>query len=107
MMICRDIRHRWLQYGEHRIQAYKECLFLGRHGEKLWTCKHCDEVFRDKKYLQVDHIEPVGTRAYTWEDIGPYAEKMFKSKCQGLCGKCHKIKTDKERNRRKKNVEQT
>lgn len=84
MFICKDIRRRWLQYGENRI-----------HHDNF--CAKCGVV----KLMQIDHIKPLGPRPRAWEDLGDYAKRMFTNKCQALCTACHKAKTDRERKRRK------
>lgn len=90
MMICKDIRRRWCQYGENRKQI----------GVGALACHMCSTVWI--KGFQVDHIKPLGPRPRMWSELGPYAEKMFERKCQLLCKSCHKIKTDTERERRQK-----
>lgn len=85
MMICKDIRRRWFQYGENRKDLYR--------------CTECAEC--GKAGSDVDHIIPMGKRPRTWAELGDYAKRMFENKCQVLCKKDHKIKTDLERKRRK------
>lgn len=84
MMICRDIRRRWLQYGENRKNP-------------ICVCKHADGII----LLDIDHITPLGARPRKWEELGRYAKKMFERKCQALCKTCHKEKTVYERQKRK------
>jgi len=86
MMLCRDARRRWMQYGENR-------------GKKPDVCPKC-EMNAPK---QSDHIIPLGGRprdSVEFKDLGPYLTKMFNRKCQWLCEVCHKKKTHKERKRR-------
>jgi len=100
MFICKDIRRRWLQYGENRkLQYNKAIVFVG-----IDKGRHCDicKQFKLKDQLDIDHIKPVGSRPRKWEDLGKYAEVMFERQCQALCKSCHKQKTDGERKRRKK-----
>lgn len=87
-MICRDIRRRWLQYGENRD------ILRG-------VCSRCRLAARPPVRYDIDHIEPLGARPRRWEDLGDYTQKMFERKCQALCKPCHKEKTDRERKRRK------
>ena len=86
-MICRDIRRRWLQYGENRTVEDFSCYKCG--------------VDNTLGKLQIDHIKPIGSRPRKWSELGAYAESMFERKCQALCKKCHKEKTDNERKKRK------
>lgn len=83
MMLCRDIRRRWMQYGENR-----------RVKEQL--CKQCG----NREVEEIDHIEKVGTRPYTVEDLVPYIKRMLFLPCQGLCKPCHKIKTAEQRGKK-------
>lgn len=85
MMICRDIRRRWMQYGENRKNLNTQCSI-------------CNKRMGD----QIDHIEPVGPRPRTLLFLGVYAKRMFSLRCQRLCVICHAIKTKLERDRRKK-----
>lgn len=87
MFICKDIRRRWLQYGENRLDLEYNCFQCG-----------VDDTLGK---LQIDHIKPLGSRPRTWNELGDYAKRMFENKCQALCKKCHKAKTDAERKRRK------
>lgn len=88
MMICRDIRRRWMQYGENRQISRNECAL-------------CFSYSGDIK-LDIDHIEPVGPRPRRFEYLWIYATRMFTLKCQALCKQCHVKKTKLERDRRKK-----
>lgn len=94
MMICRDIRRRWLQYGENRSQF--------KTGHDVLECMRCGETVGLN--AQIDHIKPLGARPRKWEELGKYAKAMFERECQALCKPCHKQKTDLERKRRKKNA---
>ena len=84
MMICRDIRRRWLQYGENRKNPVNRCKHL-----------------KKEEKGEVDHINPVGSRPRTWFRLGPYAEAMFENACQVLCSTCHFKKTKREREKGK------
>lgn len=85
MMLCRDARRRWLQYGENRKSAKTAIL-----------CEQCTK--QDAK--EFDHIDPLGPRPRTFMSFGPWLEKMFTGKCQALCKACHNSKTKRERKRR-------
>lgn len=97
MQICKDIRRRWLQYGENR-----KTVSLDRPDSLGFRCPACNSYWTFSK-LQIDHIVPLGPRPRTWEELGPYAKKMFERKCQALCKSCHQEKTKAERERRKSN----
>jgi 5-methylcytosine-specific restriction endonuclease McrA len=75
MMLCRDVRRRWMQYGENR-------------NVPDLLCAHCGL----KRKLQKDHIYPIGKRPQSFYDLGDYAYRMFNGECQGLCGPCNRKK---------------
>lgn len=83
MMLCRDARRRWMQYGENRKGLPDMCAKCGwRQGE------------------QRDHIIPLGPRPRVPHGIGEYFEKMLYTRCQNLCKNCHRRKTNEERKKR-------
>ena len=81
MMLWKDARRRWLQYGENRKEAV------------VGLCVHCGA----REAVEGDHIERVGARPRTPEEFGPALRRMLYGKCQGLCEQCHGIKTKAER----------
>jgi len=81
MMLARDVRRRWLQYGENRTK-------------KTEPCKKCGAV-----PTQADHIKAIGSRPRQPEDFCTYIWNMFNRKCQPLCKKCNKEKQDAKRKR--------
>lgn len=81
MFLTKDIRRRWQQYGENRPFSLKKIR------TKCVSCR--------ARATQWDHIEAVGTRAYTIEDIVPYIKKMLHGKCQPMCARCNAAKGDK------------
>lgn len=82
MFLCRDIRRRWMQYGENRTYNLKTTRI---------TCMLCQE-----RATEWDHIDPVGTRAYTIEDLVPYIKRMLFNECQPLCSDCNAKKGAKK-----------
>jgi len=91
MMICRDIRRRWMQYGENRIIIDRFCPHVVFVDNNINMADH-----------QIDHISPMGPRPRTWDELTGYARRMFENDCQILCKRCHLVKTNEERERRKK-----
>jgi 5-methylcytosine-specific restriction endonuclease McrA len=85
MMLCKDVRRRWMQYSDIR-----KAISLNM------VCVICGSVA-----VEIDHIEPVGSRPLVLHELGEYAEKMFYSPCQALCKKCHYEKTQKQRKERR------
>lgn len=82
MFLCRDIRRRWMQYGENRPYDLTT--------KKGYTqCVKCPN-----QAIEWDHIDPVGTRAYTIEELVPYIKRMLYGTCQPMCMKCNQLKGD-------------
>lgn len=84
MMLARDVRRRWLQYGTNRNIGSGKC-----------------NVCRIKEGTEIDHIEPVGKRFRAVDEITAYVNRMLFLRCQRLCKQCHLMKTKEERNARK------
>lgn len=80
MMLARDVRRRWLQYGQNRKLFDGECIKCGK-----------------EPGTEIDHIRAVGKRPRTPQEFGDYIEKMFYSPCQRLGRKCHAEKTKEDR----------
>lgn len=87
MMLCRDARRRWFQYG------------INRSTVKGQLCVQC----KKKEGTEIDHIDPLGARPRLLCDLPLWLFRMINGPCQNLCKKCHLIKTAEERTRRKKN----
>jgi hypothetical protein len=84
MFLCKDVRRRWMQYGENRPYNLSAA--------KNWTkCNKCE-----LRATEWDHIDPVGTRAYTLEELVPYMRRMIYGKCQPLCTPCNSKKGAKK-----------
>lgn len=89
MMLCRDARRRWMQYGENRKEAQKD--------------KVC-QICRKLEAVEWDHVIPMGSRPRNYADFSSYISRMVQERCQGICKKCHQEKTVKERQTRCKKV---
>ncbi len=87
MMLCKDIRRRWMQYGENRKEAQA----------KSQICQICQK----EEATDWDHIIPMGPRPRSYDMLSSYAQRMVEGVCQGLCTKCHRTKTNEERQKRK------
>ena len=72
-----------MQYGENRLYNLK-----AKSAKTL--CSFCNA-----RATEWDHVSPVGTRAYTIEELVPYIKKMLYGKCQPLCRPCNSKKSDK------------
>jgi hypothetical protein len=84
MFLCKDVRRRWMQYGENR--PYN---LTAKHNQT--RCAICGD-----RATEWDHIDPVGTRAYTIEELVPYIGRMIYGKCQPLCTTCNSKKGAKK-----------
>jgi len=84
MFLCKDVRRRWMQYGENRPYnlgtkiGYTKCNLCGGRAEE-W-----------------DHIDPVGSRPYEIGDLPKYIARMLYGKCQPLCRLCNSKKGAKK-----------
>ncbi len=87
MMLSRDVRRRWLQYGENRRMPEGCCVLCNKEDG-----------------TEIDHIVAVGARPRTPDEFGPYITKMFYGKCQRLGRKCHARKTKEDRKARTKAI---
>lgn len=83
MMLARDVRRRWMQYGLTRKIPKGMC-----------------EVCNKKEWVEVDHKEPVGSRPRTPEEFSRYIDRMMNLPTQGLCKDCHLEKSRRERKKR-------
>jgi 5-methylcytosine-specific restriction endonuclease McrA len=61
-----------------------------------FQCAIC-EKWKSRKYVQVDHIEPVGSLTCA-EQAGDHINRLFceVDNLQVVCRKCHKAKTDSQ-----------
>jgi hypothetical protein len=84
MFLCKDIRRRWMQYGENRPYS----LLSQKNYTKCALCK--------SQATEWDHVDPVGTRAYTIEELVPYIKRMLYGACQPLCTLCNSKKGAKK-----------
>ena len=83
MMLAKDVRRRWLQYGQNRKLPEGVC-----------------NICTKSPGTEIDHVEPVGARPRIPQEFGDYIERMINVKCQRLCKECHYQKTTNEREKR-------
>lgn len=84
MFLCKDVRRRWMQYGENRPSNLSAV--------KNWTkCARCEE-----RATEWDHIDPVGTRPYEVDELPNYIRRMTLNQCQPLCTSCNSKKGAKK-----------
>lgn len=88
MMLARDVRRRWLQYGQNRKLPEGLCVICNKEDG-----------------TEIDHIQAVGSRPRTPDEFGPYITKMFTTPCQRLGRKCHAEKTKQDRAKLKKSIQ--
>lgn len=74
-------------------------VYKGSNKKQRWEykCAECEEWFMEKE-ISVDHIIPAGS-LQSLNDLPGFTERLFieDDGLQCLCGKCHNIKTQKER----------
>lgn len=102
-----------LRKGSMRWPPYSEALNKAKTTKKKnpktgriaqhFKCKGCKKDF-PRKEVVVDHIKPVVDTIEGFVSWDTYIERMFCSAkgLQILCGTCHDIKSNKEREERKK-----
>lgn len=83
---------------------------------KGWRCELCktvgyitEKILKNGKKrkvmpVQVDHIKPIGEEPVLWMQVGSWLMRLFCgiANLQCLCRECHKTKTNREKNGRKK-----
>lgn len=95
-----------------KYEVLKEAFIEKRINEKTkrlcahYLCNSCNGVFPTKE-VQVDHIKPIVNPKdgfISWDD---FIVNLFcpKENLQVLCIECHKIKTTKENDKRKKHAD--
>jgi 5-methylcytosine-specific restriction endonuclease McrA len=67
-----------------------------------YQCKECSQWFPDKK-INVDHIKPAGSLNCA-NDLPGFVERLFCEidNLQILCEKCHNLKTQKEKDEKRR-----
>ncbi len=70
-----------------------------------YRCGSCNGVFPTKE-VQIDHIKPIVSPIDGFVSWDVFINNLFcdKENLQVLCVACHKAKTEKENNKRKKNA---
>lgn len=97
-----------LRAASRRYPPKWETLNEAKRGKKVnkatgrvaehYMCKACKQEFPAKE-VQIDHKIPVIDPKVGFVDWNTYIERMFckKSNMQVMCKPCHKMKTDKEK----------
>ena len=86
------VRAVW-RFSPSRRGALKLALQNGK-----FTCPQC-KVSYDKWCADVDHAVPCGPFT-TWEDAGPFLQRLFEGELVVLCKGCHAVKTKAERRKK-------
>lgn len=73
---------------------------------KHFTCNKCKKDYPSKE-VQVDHIKPVVDPKIGFISWDVFIDRLFceKKNLQVLCVTCHKVKSEKERVKRKKSAD--
>ncbi len=100
--MIREALRRKSEYWAPKMIVKKKSRRAVKKGRQKWEykCAKCKEWFPDKQ-TEIDHIIPVGTLK-EFNDLPKFVENLFCSEknLQLLCKPCHKIKTNKERNKK-------
>lgn len=91
-----------IRRASYKWPARNEALKEARIERGLYKCNSCGGIFK-KKFIQIDHINPVISVEKGFNTWDEYLERMFCSKegFQIICVDCHDIKTAKEKEMRK------
>lgn len=79
-------------------EAKKACKDPERTGWYICSLPECGE---SREVIQIDHIEAIGKQPDTWEEFGPWLERLFNLPQRGICKDCHKLKGKEDRLRLK------
>lgn len=92
MFLCAAARKYWRFYSPAHKETKQQSI--------------CDVCKKKVEFVEVDHIEPVGSRPREFKDMGAWLERLFFLPVHGLCKQHHLEKTKAERKKRKesKNV---
>lgn len=96
-------RDRYLIAAFRRIfrwEPSRRLVIKGCFSDGKYRCQKCNKLH---KKIVVDHIEPVIDPLRGWEGWDVYYERLFvpKEQLQGLCKKCHAVKTKQENSQRR------
>lgn len=92
----------WKPIIKTKIAARRTYVGVAHKQKYEYQCARCEKWFPDKE-VQVDHIIPVGSLK-CYDDLAPFLRRLTPEEgFQVLCKNCHKIKTQREKNERKKN----
>lgn len=83
--------------------VYRKAAFDKAHiGRAQWECQLCKKIYSSSRDLHGDHYLPcvdVESGFTTWDE---YINRLFLGEIQAICKECHKIKTNKENEQRRK-----
>ena len=81
--------------------------YVGANKNQKWAylCAICKKQYKTDE-VEIDHIKPVGSLRKA-EDLPKYVENLFCEieNFQCLCKKCHKEKTDRQREEKKQKIQ--
>jgi len=85
-------REIWRQSQNYQ-SVKKVCKIVGKSG--WFKCQTCHS---EVEVIKIDHIKPIGEQPVVMHNFGEWLEKLFCEplNLQGLCTRCHSIKTKEE-----------
>lgn len=98
------LRKLWSKYPVKfavKKQARRKSQSSNKRLKWEFQCKECSGWFPDKE-TTVDHITPCGTLK-SYDDLPKFVERLLcdHTNLQVLCDKCHLLKSNNERSRKK------
>lgn len=80
--------------SEHYQAVKKSCKVPGKSG--WFKCQTCHT---EVEVIKIDHINPIGKQPDDLIEFGEWLRRLFcdSLNLQGLCNRCHSIKTKEER----------
>lgn len=77
------------------LERVKRVEYKGKRKYCWYTCAHCGEEY-PRKFVHVDHIDPVVDVNRGPESLEIYVQRLFTDNLQILCKNCHKAKSTAE-----------
>jgi hypothetical protein len=106
---CRPFRTQaqvCLLAARHEVPKRRQASFpeYNKRLKSEYQCAECSK-WKPRKDVQIDHVEECGSLK-CYEDIAPFLKRLTPediSAFQILCKKCHQIRTNQQRQKRKEN----
>lgn len=89
---------------KHAVKQQARRVVKGKRWKYEYKCAACEGWFKDSR-VEVDHITPAGSLK-SYEDLPRFVATLYceADNLQVLCKECHRDKTNREKEERKKNA---